>query len=162
MRLPTAIVLTRVTPLCARQGYCYLRHVFDNYDSLANVTAFAQAGIGGHGGPGKLYRQLLYLSTHDLMHGYRHMSGCGDIRSASGCPQLCELNGTLGPVWELIFGEQLGDMDLPIIYATGALRAWVCVARVGVRVGVRVCVCACVRVYVCLCVCARARACNCV
>jgi hypothetical protein len=132
--------------------------VFDNYDSLANVTAFAQAGIGAHGGPGKLYRQLLYLSTHDLMHGYRHMSGCGDIRSASGCPQLCELNGTLGPVWELIFGEPLGDMDLPIIYATGAF------ARVGAR-GARGCacgcacvrVCVCVCVYVCLCVCARAR-----
>jgi hypothetical protein len=66
------------------------------------------------------YRQLLYLSTHDMKFGYRHMSGCLDVQSVSGCPQLCNLNGTLSASWAAIFGEEPRPADFPVIYAAGS------------------------------------------
>jgi len=47
---PRSTVVT--LPNKGTEGYCYVRHIVDNYDSLANVTVFTQAGILHHGGIG--------------------------------------------------------------------------------------------------------------
>jgi hypothetical protein len=104
------------------EGYCFLRHIIDNYDSLANVTVFGQAGVSGHGG-GQFFSRLLYVVDHGLRFGYGHLSMCGIIKELDGCPQLCELKGALPRAWQTIFGSAMADMDLPIWYATGAVVA---------------------------------------
>jgi hypothetical protein len=98
--------------------------VVDNWDALANITVFSQAGVEAHSSTvGNFYRQLLYLSTHDIMHGYRHMSSCGFVSERNGCPQLCELQyhevDVLPFAWRAVFGEDLTDADLPVVYAQG-------------------------------------------
>ena len=71
-----------------------------------------------------LYRQLVYLSTHKLAYGYRHMNSCDTIRNVTGCPAQCNIEEGLAASWKAVFGRDISQQrDMPIYYATGAIFA---------------------------------------
>jgi len=85
-----------------REGHTYYKHIYDNYDNLADYTVFLQGNPFDHS-PNIIYNINKYLNNKDLNIDFEHLS---EIVST------CNLENGHGPmkiVYNKLFGNYYGD-----------------------------------------------------
>lgn len=91
-----------------REGHTYYKHIYDNYDNLADYTIFLQGNPFDHS-PNIISDLNKYTNNKDLSIDFEFLSRNILNCNLSGCPHHSGL--PLIETYEKLFGERKEDME---------------------------------------------------
>jgi hypothetical protein len=98
-----------------REGHTYYRHIYDNYDNLADYTIFLQGRPFDHS-PNIIANINKYTNDKDLNIDFEFLSECVLECNLSGCKYHDNL--PLIDIYQNLFNEKKNDMNF--LFGAGA------------------------------------------